>query len=353
MNALLTEIGMAFAVAFSVGIFASSWIITRWITACLVRRAILDHPNARSSHVTPTPRGGGLAVLIILIPLIAIINWHYDPTNNAVWAMLAGVVLLAVISWIDDLGHLSVLLRLAGHGVAVAVVLTMIPENHLLLQGHLPLWADRILTGIAWVWFINLFNFMDGIDGLAGTETVMIGLGVFIIMLVIGSDGGKPAIAMALIALALAAATGGFLVLNWSPARVFLGDVGSVPLGFITGWMLLMLAMWGYWLAALILPAYYLADATLTIVRRAMNKAPIWKAHSEHFYQHAVQRGFSHARVTLFILRGNIMLFALALTSAQVVNWIGDILCLTGAVAIVIIMLVWMAHAQPDGEAQK
>lgn len=340
---------MAGVLTLGAGLCIISWLLTRWIMTLLGRSAVFDHPNERSSHTTPTPRGGGIAIMVVMAPMAALVLWLHDGANTAAWAMIGGMVVLAVVSWMDDLNHLPVLVRLGFHGAAVAVVLALLPEKFLLFQGLAPLWADRIVAGIAWLWFINLYNFMDGIDGLAATETVTIGIGIFAILLVIGADGGGEAVTMALIALVMAAAAGGFLFLNWHPARIFMGDVGSIPLGFVAGWLLLMLAMWGYWLAALILPAYYLADASITIIRRALGGAEIWRAHKEHFYQRAVARGLSHGRVTFFILRGNVMLLALALAAAVVVNRTGDLLCLAGTAGVVAIMLVWLARAQPDG----
>ncbi|HSR55110.1 MAG TPA: glycosyltransferase family 4 protein [Alphaproteobacteria bacterium] len=342
----------ALGLVFFLATAASTWIVTRWVIAMLTRRQILDSPNARSSHAAPTPRGGGLGVLGIALPLLAAVTWLHWPADAAAWAVLGGALVLAVVSWADDLKDISSGLRLAAHAAAVALALALLPSEFTLFQGALPLIVDRVLAAIAWVWFVNLFNFMDGIDGIAGVETIAIGLGMGAAAMLIGGPGGAATATAGLWGFTLAAGATGFLVLNWHPARVFLGDVGSVPLGFLLGWLLISLAHWGYWAAALILPAYYLADATLTLAFRLLRGQRIWEAHKEHFYQRAVARGWSHDRVAWFIAKGNAMLLVLAAVSTQVLTGAGDALCVIGAAIIVAVMLAWLARAvPPEGEA--
>ncbi len=329
---------------------AAGWIVTRWVTAYLNHRRVLDHPNERSSHSAPTPRGGGIAILAVALPLAATVFWLHLPGMTIWLAILALTAGLALVSWLDDLGGLPVALRFAAHIASVTAALWLLPDNLLVLQGWAPLWLDRLAAGLAWVWFINLFNFMDGIDGLAGAETVAICVGLFAIVAVTGDALGTSAIAVAQASVVIAGATLGFLILNWHPARVFMGDVGAIALGYLLGWFLLLLACWGYGAAALILPAYFIADATLTLVRRLVTGAAIWRPHATHFYQRAVQRGLSHARVTRFVAAGNCCLIAIALASTQVVTRTGDILCLGGAALIVGWMLVWLARAPANAQ---
>jgi UDP-N-acetylmuramyl pentapeptide phosphotransferase/UDP-N-acetylglucosamine-1-phosphate transferase len=164
-----------------------------------------------------------------------------------------------------------------------------------------------------WLWFLNLFNFMDGIDGIAGGETAALGVGA-------ASVAWLAALApsVALYGLTAAAAALGFLWWNWHPARIFLGDVGSVPLGYLLAWLLLDLASHGAWAAALILPLYYVADASLTLLVRLLRGERVWRAHREHFYQRAAQGGLSHAQVVGAILLADAALVALALWSTAV-----------------------------------
>jgi UDP-N-acetylmuramyl pentapeptide phosphotransferase/UDP-N-acetylglucosamine-1-phosphate transferase len=166
---------------------------------------------------------------------------------------------------------------------------------------------------LAWLWFVNLYNFIDGIDGIAGSLTAMAGLGIVFVAMAAGLDPVLP-----LLAAATGGAALGFLAWNWHPARIFLGDVGSVPLGFVVGGLLILLACRGEWAAALILPGYALGDATLTLLGRMVRGERFWRPHREHFYQRAVQGGLSHDAVVRRILLVQTMLLLLAAASLAV-----------------------------------
>jgi UDP-N-acetylmuramyl pentapeptide phosphotransferase/UDP-N-acetylglucosamine-1-phosphate transferase len=290
-----------------VAVLAGTLALTGSVRGWLERRAILDRPVERSSHAVPVPRGGGLAVMPVLLAGGLVLVWA-GPTPNGTAATLSLAALLALVSWRDDLGGLPVGLRLLAHAVAVLAGVAMLP-NGAVFQGFLPPLLDRAAAALLWVWFINLFNFMDGIDGIAGVETVCLGLGIALVAALAGS-GGDGTVALAL---ATAAAGLGFLRWNWHPAQIFLGDVGSVPLGFLLGWLLLLLAAKGLWAPALILPLYYLADASLTLARRIQRGERFWQAHREHFYQRALGPDSDHAAVARLILIGDLVLMALAL----------------------------------------
>jgi UDP-N-acetylmuramyl pentapeptide phosphotransferase/UDP-N-acetylglucosamine-1-phosphate transferase len=296
---------------------AVSWVATRQLVGALTRHAILDRPNARSSHVTPTPRGGGIAVIGVVLPAWALIAALSSERPATMAVVLAGALGLALLSWGDDRGGLPVALRLAAQAVTVVVVLSMTPARWNLFGGVLPAWADLAAIALAWIWFINLFNFMDGIDGIAGGEVASIGIGVAIVAAVAGLDW--PIMAKAI---ALAGAAIGFLFWNWHPARIFLGDVGSVPLGYLLGWLLLELAQAGQIVAAIILPLYFLADATITLIRRALRRERIWEAHRGHFYQRAVAAGLDHAQVTKRVLAANAVLVLAAALAVVASPWL-------------------------------
>jgi UDP-N-acetylmuramyl pentapeptide phosphotransferase/UDP-N-acetylglucosamine-1-phosphate transferase len=291
------------------GIFVAVFLLslggTRWALGYLKQRAILDHPNARSSHTIPTPRGGGLAVSTVLIAAWAVLALTGFGNLPQILSLCAAAFGLAVLSWWDDLRPLPASLRLVGQAVAVGIALIYNSYEASYFGGFLPPWLDTVAAGILWIWFLNLFNFMDGIDGITSTETIAICGGVMLI-----TAGASSALFP--YALVTAAAALGFLCWNWPPARIFLGDVGSIPLGFLLGWILLSLAQQGYGAAALILPAYYLADATLSLGRRALRGERVWQAHKQHAYQRAVQRGWSHQAVVLAIMLANIALVGLA-----------------------------------------
>ncbi len=294
----------------ALGALAVSGAGTPMTLGLLRRRAIFDHPNPRSSHTAPTPRGGGIAVVAALILAWVLLGAAAPATSAGLWFALGLGAGLALVSWIDDLKSLSPGPRLLAQVIAVGATLQAFGPDELVFQGLLPLAVDRLIAGLLWLWFINLFNFMDGIDGLAGAETVAIGLGVLTVAL-IGQGAGE----LGPFGLVLAAAMLGFLPLNWQPAKIFLGDVGSVPLGFFAGWLLLMLAAHGQWAAALTLPAYYLADASTTLGLRISQGKPFWRAHREHAYQRAVQLGRSHAAVSASVGLVNLALIGLAAAS--------------------------------------
>jgi len=290
----------------------SSFALTKAVTAQLRRRAVLDLPNDRSSHSVPTPRGGGLALVIVLICGFA---------GGGSLGLLPGeqtlklgslVLFLAAMSWMDDLYNLSPLIRFGSHILAVIVALALNLVSGPFLGGFVPPSAELVLIGLGWIWFTNLFNFMDGIDGIAATETIAIGFGAAALVLF---TGGEPAVAV--VGLLLAATALGFIPSNWSPAQIFLGDVGSIPLGFLCAWILLSLAGAGLGVAAFIHSLAFFADATLTLFKRLLRREKIWQPHRQHFYQQAVQRGLSHRQTTLGAVVANLGLIGLALWSTQ------------------------------------
>ncbi len=292
---------------------AATFIVLRVLT----KASVLDHPNVRSSHTTPTPRGGGLAIVAILIPVWVFIGLAKSENMAEVWALSGGALALAAMSWRDDISGLPPIWRLLGQIAAVALVLSVAPDNGPYFGGLVPPFLDLLAAGLLWIWFINLFNFMDGIDGISGIEAFCIGSGVGLIALTANLNGVLP-----LYGLTIAAAALGFLWWNWHPAKIFLGDVGSVTLGFLLGWLLLALSSEGQWAAALILPLYYLADATLTLARRGLSGKKIWQAHREHYYQRAVQNGFKHSEAAFIIFLANLALIALAALAAWGWTWL-------------------------------
>jgi UDP-N-acetylmuramyl pentapeptide phosphotransferase/UDP-N-acetylglucosamine-1-phosphate transferase len=291
----------------SVTAFAASCLGTRVLIALLRRRAVLDMPNERSSHVAPTPRGGGIAVIGTgVIIWFALCDAGILPPTAIVVAL--GAAGLGIVSWLDDLRGVSPALRLLAQFVAVAAGIWVLPRGAV-FQGWLPPGLDAVAAALLWAWFVNLFNFMDGIDGIDASEAAAIGIGIVAIS---GGDLGLGAPAAAIAAAAL-----GFLVWNWAPARIFLGDVGSIPLGYLLGFLLYELALRGEWQAALILPSYFLADASLTLLRRLVRGERVWQAHRQHFYQRAVQRGLRHDRVVLRVIAVDIVLILCAWAAAQ------------------------------------
>lgn len=312
-------------------VFVATLLATGLILKYLQRNAIYDRPNERSSHTGLVPRGGGLAVVAVLAVAWAILT---TPENRVeIGTVLAAALVLAGVSWIDDLRSLPPSIRLVAQAAAVLPALVWLAPKGAVFQGLLPGSVDIALSGLIWIWFINLFNFMDGIDGITGVETASVGAGITLIASQTPNFGLDP-----IFSVTVAAAAVGFLWWNWHPAKIFLGDVGSIPLGFLLGWLLLNLASDGYWAAALILPLYYLADATITLLRRAARGERVWEAHREHFYQRAVQSGRGHAKVSIGVGGCNAMLLGFAVLS---LTW--PWVAFAAAAAVVCIFLFWLS----------
>src|SRR6266702_3553259 len=208
--------GLAAAIAIAAGLIAC--LGTRALIPLLRRASVLDRPNERSSHRAPTPRGGGIApVAAIVLASIGLIAAGL--LGPGMLLVLLGAVLLAAVSWLDDLGDLSPTTRLFAQAAAVIVGMVVEIPGGPVFQGWLPPELDVVAAALVWLWFINAFNFMDGIDGLAGSEAAAIAIGLF--LLASWGVGEDPAVAALSAAIALAAI--GFLVWNWPPARIFLG----------------------------------------------------------------------------------------------------------------------------------
>lgn len=327
------------------------WWLTGRLRQRLIARNVLDHPNARSSHTVPTPRGGGLAVIAIGLPLGMAVATIAGAPVLAVGILFAAAAVLALVSLIDDVRTVGPGPRFAIQVLAVAgglwALLPLVPPY---LSGAL-LAGAIVIAVIGWLWFVNLYNFMDGTDGIAVVETVSICLGIASIDLASAWLPGDAASGVArqpwlwAPALVLAAATMGFAAWNWAPAKIFLGDVGSVPLGYLLGGLLLILVLQGAVLPALILPAYYLADASLTIGRRLLRGEKPWQPHKEHFYQKAVQQGLSHAAVASRVALCNLILVGCSL--AALAGW--PVIGMAGAAVCVAVLLASFARVSFAG----
>jgi UDP-N-acetylmuramyl pentapeptide phosphotransferase/UDP-N-acetylglucosamine-1-phosphate transferase len=224
---------------------------------------------------------------------------------------------------------MSVVPRLLFQFVAVAGVIAILPSNFQ-MTAFLPWWLERALLVLAGVWFVNLVNFMDGLDWMTVAEMVPVTGG----LVLLGVLGALPAYAV-VCALALLGALVGFAPFNRPVARLFLGDVGSLPLGLIVGWLLALLANKGHLAAALLLPLYYLMDATITLLRRLLNGERVWQAHRSHFYQRATDNGFSVKLVVAHVFAINILLVGLALVCVCFNTPMAEGAALVAGVAIV------------------
>ncbi|MBZ0215449.1 MAG: glycosyltransferase family 4 protein [Fimbriimonadaceae bacterium] len=295
-----------------------------------------DKPNERGVHANETTIGGGLPLLVNLVFLWLTI-W---PSKPVILTVLVATIVLGIVSWIDDLKNLRQLYRLAMQFLIIAAILFQLEQDARVFGGVISFVPDRLLTAFCWIWFINLFNFMDGIDGLAGAETIAICAGLLAIGYVV-----QPAPDTNLPAVLIAGVTAGFLYWNWHPAKLFLGDVGSVPLGFLLGWLLINLALSGYLAAAFILPLYFLGDATTTMMKRLVRGEAIWEPHRQHFYQQAVLKGWPHSTVVKRISLANLLLIGLAVYSVNQ-PVVAAIIALT-VVFLLFYVLARMAQTMP------
>jgi len=297
-------------------------------------RHALDQPTARSSHATPTPAGGGLAVMLAVLgatvfcQLGSAVGWH-------LWAVVLAAACLTAIGWLDDVYRLPVVPRLACQGLAGLAVAASFPTELALFPGMLPTVIERGALVVGTVWFINLTNFMDGLDWMTVVETLPVSgtIAVLSAMAAVSPTVG-------IVALAVFGAVLGFAPFNRHVARLFLGDVGSLPLGLLLAWMLIALAFEGHKAAALLLPMYYLADATITLLRRALRREQLSVAHRSHFYQRAVQSGYSVPDVTARVLTLNLLLATLAVLSVRVPTPTVAAICLLAGAAATLAVLI-------------
>jgi len=334
---LLAPLLVAVAAAISAGLIA--------VLLPALRRHALARPNARSSHLEPTPQGGGIAVVVATaVVALAAVTLVSAPGERAQLSWVIGAAaLMAMVGAVDDMRAMPVLPRLLLQALAVAVVVAALPSE-LRVVPPLPWWLERALLGVAALWFVNLVNFMDGIDWMTVAETAPIAGG----LAAMGWLGALPSAAV-VVALALLGAVLGFAPFNRPVARLFLGDVGSLPVGLLLAWPLMLLALNGHIAAALLLPLYYLADASLTLAPRLFAGERVWQAHRTHFYQRATDRGFSVIEIVARVFVVNIVLAALALISVAVPAWWVALATLAAGSALV----AWLLHAFARGKQRE
>ena len=294
--------------------FLGSWIGVHYVGRLALRHRILDVPNERSSHSEPVPRGGGIAIVVTV--LLGMVAWTVatgGASRRVVIAWIAGSILIAMVSAIDDLRSLPTLLRLLAHTIAAAGVIAIAGPLVAIGQSDVALLhfakGGTVLTLVWIVGLTNAFNFMDGIDGIAGGQAVVAASALAIA----AARMHEPAVEM--LGILIAAASAGFLLHNWSPAKIFMGDVGSAFLGYslaaaaLMGEQsrpeLLMIAVASMW--------PFLFDSIFTFTRRLLKREEVWKAHRSHLYQRLVTTGLTHAQVSLLYIAMSSVAAALAL----------------------------------------
>ncbi len=287
-----------------------SLALTGGLRRYALARSLMDIPNARSSHSEPTPRGGGVAIVLsflLALPLLAaagLADW------SLVWALLGAGTGIAVIGFLDDHGHIAARWRLLGHfGGAVWALFWLGGLPPLQLFGHLLDlgWLGHVLAAVYLVWVLNLYNFMDGIDGIASIEAVCVCLGAALLLILPGLEGAGRAEG-SWVLLLLAGAVCGFLFWNFPPARIFMGDAGSGFLGITLGILSLQAAwaapqlLWSW----VILLGVFIVDATYTLLHRLLRGEKVYEAHRSHAYQNAAKLFGRHLPVTLAVAAINL-----------------------------------------------
>jgi UDP-N-acetylmuramyl pentapeptide phosphotransferase/UDP-N-acetylglucosamine-1-phosphate transferase len=296
----------------AIAAFLVSAGVTHVLCRLGTRFTVLDHPNERSLHTRPVPRGGGLAIVLAAVLTSAVVSC-FTRLPSEFFVLGAAGLAVAVISFIDDQRALNATIRIATHIFAAAVVVyagyrlphDLLPGYTLVPTGPVSIAVTMLFV----VWMTNLYNFMDGMDGFAGGMAVF-GFGGLAIFGALADH-----VAFAFASAIVAAAAGGFLLFNFPPARIFMGDVGSALLGFLAA----AFTLWGgrdgvvpFW-AALLLFSPFIVDATYTILRRGARRERIWEAHRSHIYQRLVQCGWGHRKTVLaeYVLMAACLLTAL------------------------------------------
>lgn len=292
--------------------YVSVGIFRRWSS----KNRLLDIPNERSSHDTPVPRGAGVVIVIVSLAAYGLISYFYPAFFS--WGYLAGALLVASISALDDVYTISFTWRLVIHGIAaLLMILDLGYWNQIYLSayyGHLEIGTTGAVLTFLWiVWLVNAYNFMDGIDGIAGIQAIVAGIGWLIVSYYFLADGNY------FFAAVIVAVCIGFLIHNWSPARIFMGDVGSAFLGFTFAGIPLLVRHESQ-NRTIFLPVmgvlfvwFFVFDTLLTLIRRLVRGEKVWQAHREHIYQQLVIAGTTHRAAAMLYGFLTIVIVILAL----------------------------------------
>jgi UDP-N-acetylmuramyl pentapeptide phosphotransferase/UDP-N-acetylglucosamine-1-phosphate transferase len=323
--------------------FAVSWRVTGWLIVA-VGRVLVDVPNERSSHSRATPRGGGIGLLAGVAAGLGCGAWLGLPLPA--WQVAAAALIVAIIGLLDDWKRMPIVLRLAAQATAAVLALSATAP---LSSLPLPAPADLPLGAAAWpltvLWIVgtlNIYNFLDGIDGHAGLEAVLTGLAVGLMAFSASAS---------LLGFALAGASAGFLVHNWHPARIFMGDVGSTTVGFLLAVVpfsapperqasvvfAVAMCLW-----------FFLADGAFTLARRVVRRERVWAAHRTHLYQRLVVRGVPHHVVAGRIGLMSLIVAELAILSARAGSPSLGWSVLAVAAAGFAVFLMWVHHCEAE-----
>ena len=296
--------------------FLLSIILVKWLISITSRFNIIDKPSSRRVHSKPTPRGGGLAFVItfcLLFPTFEYFCLGELYNSEKVILIFAPI---ALVSFLDDIAEVPILFRLLIHIICSVLAVMWLIHPHKILHSELSLNIDLIIGSFALLTFLNVYNFLDGIDGITVSESIHLSL-VILILCFIKYDIIPNVRIIITIASIIFGWSCGFILFNWQPASIFIGDVGSISLGFILGICLLTVASGSdrLFAACVISSLYYIADGSLTLLIRLVKREKIWQPHLQHFFQKAVKKGLSHKVVVLRIIKCNFILMLLSIGS--------------------------------------
>lgn len=328
-----------------------AWFLTALLRRYALARSLLDVPNARSSHSLPTPRGGGVAIVVAFLAGLCLAFFAgLGIAAELFYALLGAGLGIALLGFLDDHGHIAARWRLLGHFLAAAWALYWLGGLPPLavFGGLLQLsWIGHVLAAFYLVWLLNLYNFMDGIDGIASVEAICVCLGGAILYALL-----ETSLLTDLLLLMLAAAVLGFLLWNFPPARIFMGDAGSGFLGIVLGVLSLQAAwispvlLWGW----LILLGVFIVDATLTLLRRLLRGEKVYEAHRSHAYQYASRQFGRHLPVTLAVLAINLF-WLLPMAVVVTLGWLDGLLGLVLAYAPLVLLALRFHAGQAENRA--
>lgn len=327
-------------------VLVCSSALTAWMRRYALARDLLDRPTARSSHSVPTPRGGGVAIVLCFLGILPLVAAGGNVDAAVLWSLICGGGLVAAIGFADDHGHIAARWRLLAHFAAAACVLAWLggmPPITVAGWVLAPGWGAGVFGAFYLVWMLNLYNFMDGIDGLAGVEAICICAGGALLYVVLGQTQ------LALLPLLLAAAVAGFLQWNLPPARIFMGDAGSGFLGLVIGALSIHAAAQapGLFWAWVILAGVFVVDATFTLLRRLARGEKVYQAHRSHAYQRAALKCGGHLPVTLAVGAIN-LLWLLPIACWVAVGGVDGALATVLAYLPLLAIDIWLGAGVPE-----
>ena len=320
-------------------VICCSLIITNFLCGYLSGLGVVDAPDNRRAHQRITPRGGGLGLVLIYITFLPLFEYYYNNTLLYSGQVLEIFIPIALISFLDDISHIMVPLRLLVHLICGSLAVMWMIHPFSLFHQELPIYLDLIIATLGLVIFLNIYNFLDGIDGITVSESIHLSITILLLCFLkidlIPNVGFIIVTSVIILGWAV-----GFIFFNWQPAKIFPGDIGTISLGFLQGLCLLLIATAGERLfaASVIAALYYIADGGLTIMIRLINGEKIWQPHLKHFFQKAVKNGMSHAEVVKKIIGCNFALMWLAVGALYY-----PIISIILAIMVVMVTLIRLA----------